>query len=66
MKPLLIIKAGPTFPTAKQKFGDFEDGVIDACDAPREVFAVIDMAESQGLPEAERISGVVIRVPMRW
>jgi len=35
MKPLLIIKAGPTFPTAKQKFGDFEDWVIDACDAPR-------------------------------
>ena len=59
MKPLLIIKAGPTFPTAKQKFGDFEDWVIDACDAPGGV-AIIDMAESQGFPEAERISGVVI------
>ena len=59
MKPLLIIKAGPTFPTAKQNFGDFEDWVIDACDAPGGV-AIIDMAESQGFPEAERISGVVI------
>ena len=63
MKPLLIIKAGPTFPTTKQKFGDFEDWVIDAYDAPREVFAVIDMAESQGLPEAERIPGLSYGFP---
>jgi GMP synthase (glutamine-hydrolysing) len=60
MKPLVIIKAGSTFPTIKQNFGDFEDWVVDACDSPDELFSVIDMVESQALPDADRLSGVII------
>lgn len=60
MKQLVIIKAGSTFPTIKQKFGDFEDWVIDACDSPYELFSVIDMVETLELPDADRLSGVII------
>ena len=28
MKTVIIIKAGSTFPTARQRFGDFEDWII--------------------------------------
>ncbi len=60
MKPLLIITAGSTFPTIKQNFGDFDEWVIDACDSPAEMFSVIDMIESQVLPDPQNLSGVVI------
>ncbi len=60
MKPVAIIKAGTTFPTVKQNLGDFENWVIGACDCPNGVFSVIDMAESQELPDVERFSGVII------
>ena len=48
MKPLVIIKAGSTFPATKHKYGDFEDWIIDGC------------ASSQELPDPDRISGVII------
>lgn len=60
MKPLLIIKAGPTFPSIKQTIGDFDDWIIDACDSPSEVFSVIDMIENPELPNAELLSGAII------
>jgi GMP synthase (glutamine-hydrolysing) len=60
MKPLLIIKAGSTFPTTKRQFGDFEDWVIDGCATTDPIFSVIDVILSQELPEPDGISGVII------
>ncbi|MGR8980440.1 MAG: hypothetical protein ACU84H_10175 [Gammaproteobacteria bacterium] len=31
MKSFVIIKTGPTFPNIRQRFGDFEDWMIDGC-----------------------------------
>jgi GMP synthase (glutamine-hydrolysing) len=60
MKPLVIIKAGSTFPTTKRQFGDFEDWVIDGCASTDPIFSVIDVIKSQELPEPEGISGAII------
>jgi len=60
MKPLVIIKAGSTFPATKHKYGDFEDWVIDGCASTDPIFSVIDAIFSQELPESDRISGVII------
>ena len=60
MKPLVIIKAGSTFPTTKRHYGDFEDWVIDGCATTDNNFSVIDAVESQELPEPDGISGVII------
>jgi len=60
MKPLVIIKAGPTFLSIKQNFGDFDNWVIDASYSPNEVFLVIDMIENPELPNVEWLSGVII------
>ena len=60
MKPLVIIKAGSTFPATKHKYGDFEDWVIDGCASTDPIFSVIDAIFSQELPESDCISGVII------
>jgi GMP synthase (glutamine-hydrolysing) len=60
MKPLVIIKAGSTFPTTKHKYGDFEDWVIDGCASTDPIISVIDVILSQELPDPDRISGVII------
>jgi GMP synthase (glutamine-hydrolysing) len=60
MKPLVIIKAGSTFPTTKRHYGDFEDWVIDGCASTNPIISVIDVIKSQELPEPDGISGVIM------
>jgi len=60
MKALTIIKAGSTFPTTKQRLGDFEDWVIRASDLKPKTISVINLMEGEALPPVERLSGVII------
>ena len=56
MKALTIIKAGSTFPTTKQRLGDFEDWVIRASDLSPKTISVINLMEGEALPPVERLS----------
>lgn len=60
MKTLVTIKAGSTFPTVKQNFGDFDDWVIRGCGPSDGVSSVIDMEMGQELPDVSGLSGVII------
>jgi GMP synthase (glutamine-hydrolysing) len=60
MKSIVIIKAGSTFPSIKQNWGDFDDWVIAACDSSHVSFSVIDMIEGQELPNTDGLSGIII------
>ena len=60
MKPLIIIKAGSTFPSVKPVMGDFEDWVVCGCGLSADNFSVIHITENQALPAFDQISGVII------
>jgi len=60
MKPILIIKAGSTFPNIASKYGDFDDWVISGTNASRKHFRVVSIFQNEPLPEIDLFSGVVI------
>jgi GMP synthase (glutamine-hydrolysing) len=60
MKPILIIKAGSTFPSIKESRGDFEDWIIAGMEIEREKFLIRDVSSGASLPDYEKISGIVI------
>jgi GMP synthase (glutamine-hydrolysing) len=60
MKPLIIIKAGSTFPSLKPVMGDFEDWVVRGCGLSADNFSVIHITENEALPAIDQISGIII------
>jgi GMP synthase (glutamine-hydrolysing) len=60
MKPILIIKAGCTFPSIAKRFGDFEDWILAGLGLPRTRFVVKAVFRGEALPAPGSLSGVVI------
>lgn len=58
MKSFVIIKTGSTFQVLQQRFGDFEDWMIEGCGLPGA--SVINVTAGEGLPSAGSLSGVII------
>ncbi|GHC89880.1 GMP synthase [Pseudorhodoferax aquiterrae] len=57
--PLLILKAGATFPALAQTLGDFDDWIRAGLDAPGLAIRVVDARHGE-LPLAQTLAGVVI------
>jgi len=60
MKPLLIIKAGTTFPNSARQYGDFEDWTIRGLGVPVDQVRVVDVYNNEPLPEIGCFSATVI------
>ncbi len=60
MKPILIIKAGTTFPATRQQLGDFDQWTTDALALPAPAITVHDPVQDKALPDSMAYSGVVI------
>jgi GMP synthase (glutamine-hydrolysing) len=60
MNPILIIKAGSTYPAVLKKHGDFEDWIIGNMPVEKNMFSVIDVVEQRVIPDLDRISGIMI------
>jgi GMP synthase (glutamine-hydrolysing) len=60
MKPLIIIKTGFTFPTIRQKAGDFEDWIIHEIGSPKAEIGVVNAMKAEALPPVDTLSGVII------
>ena len=61
MKTVIIIKAGSTFPTTRQRFGDFEDWIIRSIGGSEILISVINVLEGETLSTVDTLSGVIIR-----
>lgn len=57
--PLLILKAGATFPALAQTLGDFDDWIRTGLDAPGLDIRVVDARHGE-LPAPQALAGVVI------
>jgi GMP synthase (glutamine-hydrolysing) len=60
MKPLLIIKAGSTYPDIARHYGDFEDWIGECLDLPLTEMITLDAHTTEMFPEPKAISGIVI------
>ncbi|MCW8820732.1 MAG: hypothetical protein OQK45_00780, partial [Sulfurovum sp.] len=60
MKKLYIIKAGTTFASTAEQFGDFDQWTITAMGEVSVELATVDVEHGASLPLAEECSGVVI------
>lgn len=60
MEPLYIIKTGTTFPGILQKWGDFEDWVLQGLQLAEDQVHVVDVAAGDPLPIAETCGGAVL------
>jgi GMP synthase (glutamine-hydrolysing) len=60
MKTVIIIKAGSTFPTARQRFGDFEDWIIRSIGVSDILISVVNVLEGETLPPVDALSSVII------
>ncbi|MDD5271459.1 MAG: glutamine amidotransferase [Methylovulum sp.] len=57
---LTIIKAGSTFPSIRQRYGDFDDWITSGCGLAAELVAVVDVAAGEALPAVDSLSAVII------
>jgi GMP synthase (glutamine-hydrolysing) len=60
MKPLIIVKTGSTFPTIRQRAGDFEDWIIHEIGSPDAGITVVNATEGEALPPVDTLSGVIV------
>lgn len=60
MKPLLIIKTGTTFPSIRERHGDFEDFIIGLLPHVAKPPVVASIFEGCRLPAGDEISGAII------
>jgi GMP synthase (glutamine-hydrolysing) len=60
MKSIYVIKAGTTFPTVKEEYGDFDLWTIKAMGIKQDEAIVIDIQNMEPLPEYSECRGVVI------
>jgi GMP synthase (glutamine-hydrolysing) len=60
MKSIYVIKAGTTFPTVKEEYGDFDLWTIRAMGIKQDEAIIIDIQNMEPLPEYSECRGVVI------
>ncbi len=60
MKPILIVKAGTTFPGTANLYGDFEDWTLARMGVPTDQAIVAEVFNGGSLPEDDAFSGVVV------
>lgn len=60
MKKLLIVKTGSTFNSIKEKYGDFEDCIINQIGVPKNDIIVSSVYEDKTLPGLDDISSIII------
>jgi GMP synthase (glutamine-hydrolysing) len=60
MKPLIIVKTGSTFPTIRQRAGDFEDWIIREIGPSDAEITVVNATEGEALPPVDTLSGVIV------
>lgn len=60
MKAFVIIKTGSTFPAIRQRFGDFENWMIEGCGLNTAEIPVIDVMTGELLPAIDSLSGAII------
>ena len=60
MKTVIIIKTGSTFPTTRQRLGDFEDWIICSIGWSKILISVVNVLEGETLPPVDTLSGVII------
>ena len=60
MKYLYIIKTGSTYPSIREKLGDFEQWTLSALDPGELPVRVLDVEKNPELPAAEECRGLVI------
>ena len=60
MKPLLIVKAGKTFPDLIEKYGDFEDWIAKGLGRLENEIQVVNAVSGPELPGPDQIKGAVI------
>ena len=60
MKPLMIIKAGSTFPELARDHGDFEDWTRTAMGLDKQQVCVVDVAAGETLPKPDAVAAAVI------
>lgn len=58
-KPILIIKAGSTYPSISMNHGDFEDW-ISAYAENQDIVHIVDVRKNPNLPSISQYSGVVV------
>jgi GMP synthase (glutamine-hydrolysing) len=60
MRKLLIIKTGTTYPSIRDKTGDFDELIIAGMAVSRKRVIVASVYDGQALPAAESLAGIVI------
>ncbi|MGZ8916108.1 MAG: glutamine amidotransferase [Methylobacter sp.] len=60
MKSFLIIKTGSTFPSAQQRFGDFENWMINGCGLSTDEIPIINVMAGEALPPVNSLLGVIM------
>lgn len=60
MKNIYVIKAGTTFPTVKEEYGDFDLWTIGSMGIKQDEAIVIDIQNMEHLPDYSECRGVVI------
>lgn len=60
MKPLIIVKTGSTFPTIRQRAGDFEDWIIREIGPSDAEITEVNVLEGAALPPVDTLSGVIV------
>lgn len=60
MKPLIIVKTGSTFPTIRQRAGDFEDWIIREIGPSDAEIIVVNVLKGETLPPVDTLSGVIV------
>lgn len=60
MKPLIIVKTGSTFPTIRQRAGDFEDWIIREIGPSDAEIIVVNVLKGAALPPVDSLSGVIV------
>lgn len=60
MKPILIVKAGSTYPDMAARFGDFEDWFVARMDRSAATIEIVSPFSGETLPDAASLSGIII------
>lgn len=60
MKNILIIKCGETFSGIKEKYGDFEDWIIEQSNLPKNVFKIYNLPEGDQLRHPSEFIAAII------
>jgi GMP synthase (glutamine-hydrolysing) len=60
MKAFVIIKTGSTFSAVRQRFGDFEEWMIEGCGLTAAEVPIIGVMAGEALPSVEDLSGAII------